>query len=97
MLRDSCSPRNSSQQCQKRAANRQYEGYRANLPEFISISHAADEFPAMSQIEPTHFPATLSIAAIRRAVPVNCRTSSGDSGRPRTLRSRYDSHFLRTW
>ena len=37
------------------------------------------------------------IAAIRLAVFVKCWTSSGNSGRRRILRSRYESHFLRTW
>ena len=36
-------------------------------------------------------------AAIRRAVSVNCCTSSGLSPLPSTLLSRYDSHFLSTW
>ena len=45
----------------------------------------------------THFTVTNRIAAIRRAVSVKCCTSSGKSTLPRTFRSRYDSHFLRTW
>ena len=39
----------------------------------------------------------ISIAAIRRAVSVKCRTSSGLSGRARMSRSQQESHFLRTW
>ena len=40
---------------------------------------------------------SIRIAAMRRAVSVKCRTSSGSRLRLSTLCSRYDSHFLRTW
>ena len=40
---------------------------------------------------------SFAIPPTRRAISAKYSTSSGDSARPRTPCSRYDSHFLSTW
>ena len=46
---------------------------------------------------PLHETLYIPLSATLLPVSVKCCTSSGSSGLPKTLLSRYDSHFFRTW